>query len=59
MNDSNQSLRFSRSYTEATGKRLRSTDFVAPEPIVTGREALFWLSAIGVVAAIVYIIKGV
>lgn len=59
MNDSNQSLRFSRSYTEATGQSIRATDFIAPEPIVTVREALFWVSAIGVVAVIVFIIKGV
>lgn len=58
MNDSNQSLRFSRSYTEATGKRLRSTDFVAPEPIVTGLEALFWVSVVGVVSVIVFIFRG-
>lgn len=57
MNDSNQSLRFSRSYTEATGQRIRASDFAAPESIVTGREALFWLSAIGVVATVVYILK--
>ena len=56
MNDSNQSLRFSRSYTEATGQRIRASDFAAPEPIVTGREALFWVSAIGVVAVIVFIL---
>ena len=59
MNNSNQSLRFSRSYTEATGKRLRSTDFATPEPIVTAREALFWASAIGVVIVTVYLLKGV
>ena len=47
MNDSNQSLRFSRSYQEATGKRLHSRDFLEPEPIVTAKEVLFWsLSAI-------------
>ena len=59
MNNSNQSLRFSRSYTEATGKRIRSTDFVAPEPIVTVSEALFWVSAIGIVIVTVYLLKGV
>lgn len=59
MNDSNQSLRFSRSYTEATGQRIRASDFDAPTPIITGREALFWLVAVAVLSIIVYIIKGV
>ena len=59
MNDSNQSLRFSRSYAEATGQRIRTSDFAAPEPIVTGIEALFWLSAIGVVAIIVFILRSI
>ena len=57
MNNSNHSLRFSRSYTEATGQRIRSTDFTSPEPIVTGREALFWLSMVGIVSVIVYLLK--
>ncbi len=59
MNDSNYSLRFSRSYQEATGKPLHSRDFYAPEPLITGKEALFWVSAVAVMGVIVYIIKGV
>lgn len=58
MNNSNYSLRFSRSYTEATGKRIRSTDFASPEPIVTGLEALFWVSVVGVMSVIIYVLKG-
>lgn len=58
MNDSNQSLRFSRSYQEATGKMLHSRDFYEPEPLVTGKEAVFWVAAVVVVGVIVYIIKG-
>ena len=59
MNDSNQSLRFSRSYYEATGKRLHSSDFVESTPIVTGKEALFWCIALCSVSGVVYLlIKG-
>ena len=58
MNNSNESLRFSRSYTEATGQRIRPTDFASPEPIVTGLEALFWVSVVGVVSVIVFIFRG-
>lgn len=58
MNNSNESLRFSRSYYEATGKPLHSRDFYEPEPFVTGKEALFWVSAVAVLGIIVYIIKG-
>ncbi len=58
MNDSNYSLRFSRSYQEATGKPLHSRDFYAPEPLVTGKEALFWVLATIVVGCVVYILKG-
>jgi hypothetical protein len=55
MNDSNYSLRFSRSYYEATGKRLNSNDFAESEPIVTGKEVLFWSVASCVIGAIVAI----
>jgi hypothetical protein len=58
MNDSNQSLRFSRSYQEATGKMLHSRDFYEPEPLITGKEALFWLCGAICLGIIVYIIKG-
>ena len=58
MNDSNQSLRFSRSYQEATGKRIRASDFAEPEPLITGREALFWTIALCAVCAVVYFLRG-
>lgn len=58
MNNSNESLRFSRSYYEATGKPLHSRDFYEPEPLVTGKEAVFWIAAVVVLGVIVYIIKG-
>ena len=58
MNDSNYSLRFSRTYQEATGKRLHSSDFAESEPIVTGKEVLFWIIASSVVCAVIYFIKG-
>jgi hypothetical protein len=59
MNDSNYSLRFSRSYKEATGKRIHSGDFEQDKPIVTGKEAIFWLSILGIVSFIGYLlIKG-
>lgn len=32
MNDSNHTLRWSRTYQEATGKRLQSWDFQPPAP---------------------------
>jgi hypothetical protein len=58
MNDSNQSLRFSRSYLEATGKPLHSRDFYVPEPMVTKKEALFWGFAAMVLVLTIYILKG-
>lgn len=59
MNNSNYSLRFSRSYLEATGKPLHSRDFYVPEPMVTGKEALFWCIVVVVTCSILYIVKGV
>lgn len=58
MNNSNESLRFSRSYYEATGKPLHSRDFYEPEPLITGKEAVFWVAAVVVVGIIIYILKG-
>lgn len=58
MNDSNYSLRFSRSYREATGKLLHRSDFSEPEPIVTGKEVLFWIVMSSIICAVVYFIKG-
>jgi hypothetical protein len=58
MHDSNQSLRFSRSYLEATGKPLHSRDFYVPEPMVTKKEAVFWVFAVIVLISTVYILKG-
>ena len=58
MNDSNQSLRFSRSYMEATGKPLHSRDFYEPDTMASKKEALFWIVACIVLAIIVYILKG-
>ena len=57
MNDSNQSLRFSSSYLEATGKMLHSRDFYEPDTMASKREALFWIVAVIVLAIIVYILK--
>lgn len=59
MNDSNHSLRFSRSYLEATGKPLHSRDFYEPDTMASKKEALFWIIAGITLAIIVYILKGV
>lgn len=44
--DSNHTLRFPRSYQEATGKRLHARDFESEYPRVSKREALVWLSVV-------------
>ena len=59
MNNSNESLRFSRSYLEATGKPLHSRDFYQPAPFVTFKEVIFWLCMICLLSFTVYILKGV
>ena len=58
MNDSNQSLRFSRSYLEATGKPLHSRDFYEPEQYGTLKEAVLWVIGVVCLIAVVYILKG-
>ena len=57
MNNSNESLRFSRSYIEATGKPLHSRDFYAPDTLATKKEALFWICAVITLAVTVYLLK--
>ena len=57
MNDSNQSLRFARSYLEATGKPLHSRDFYESDPLATKKEALFWVLMAVLLGVIVYILK--
>ena len=59
MNNSNESLRFSRSYLEATGKPLHSRDFYEPDTMATKKEALFWICALIALAVTVYLLKGV
>ncbi len=57
MNDSNQSLRFARSYLEATGKMLHSRDFYEPDPMVSKKEVAFWVLMAVLLGIIVYILK--
>ena len=59
MNNSNQSLRFSRTYLEETGIRsslLRFNEDIPPK--ATSLEALFWVSVVGVLSVIVFIFRG-
>ena len=58
MNDSNQSLRFSRSYQEATGKPLHSSDFYEPDKHATLKDAIIGIVGFIVLCVLVYIIKG-
>lgn len=58
MNNSNESLRFSRTYLEATGIRsslLRFNEDIPPK--ATGSEALFWISAAVTLANVAYLLK--
>lgn len=54
MNDSNHTLRFSRTYQEATGKRVRRADFDAPTPAITGKGAAFWTLAVVALCITIY-----
>ena len=56
MNDSNQTLRFSRSYTEATGRRLHRSDFDPPAPGIQGRDVVFWIGAVLILAGVVAVL---
>lgn len=55
MNDSNQTLRFSRTYQEATGKRIRRSDFAEPVPHISGRFALVWALIVFVLCLTIYL----
>ena len=57
MNNSNESLRFSRSYIEATGKPLHSRDYYEPDTIASKKEALFWVCVLSALAVVVYLLK--
>ena len=55
MNDSNRTLRFSRTYQEATGKRIRASDFDEPMPHISGRFALVWALIVCALCLVVYL----
>lgn len=57
MNDSNQSLRFSRSYLEATGKPLHSRDFYDPDKHATLKDAIIGIVGFIVLCTVIYILK--
>ena len=58
MNNSNESLRFSRSYLEATGIRSSLLQFREDvPPVASKKEALFWICALIVLAVTVYLLK--
>lgn len=48
-------LSFARSYQEATGRRIRASDFEPPTPTISGRFALFWTLAVVALCLIVYL----
>ena len=50
--DSNYTLRFPRSYQEATGKRLSRYDFADEFTRPRKRDALLWLSVVVVLAVV-------
>lgn len=55
MNDSNHTLRFSRTYQEATGKRCRTSDFEPVAPSVSGKFAAVWTFAVVALCLVVYL----
>ena len=55
MNDSNYTLRFSRTYQEATGRRIRRSDFDETTPFITGKGALFWTLAVVALCVVIYL----
>ena len=50
--DSNHTLRFPRSYQEATGKRLYRSDFADEFTRPRKRDALLWLSVVVILAVV-------
>lgn len=58
MNNSNESLRFSRTYLEATGIRSSLLQFREDvPPVATKKEALFWICAVIALCIVVYLLK--
>lgn len=57
MNDSNNSLRFSRSYLEATGKPLHSRDFYEANKHATLKDAIIGIVGFIVLCSVIYILK--
>lgn len=58
MNNSNESLRFSRTYLEETGIRsslLRFNEDIPPK--ATSLEALFWVCAVIALCIVAYLLK--
>lgn len=55
MNDSNHTLRFSRTYQEATGKRLSRYDFCDEFPRARKRDALLWLFVVVVLSVVGFV----
>lgn len=56
MSDSNRTLRFPRSYQEATGKRLRRSDFDDEFPRARKRDAILWSLIVAVLSVVLYFI---
>jgi hypothetical protein len=56
-NDSNYTMRSSRTYKEATGKPIRKSDFEPDQPIATKKDAVFWSLAIALILTLSYLTR--
>jgi hypothetical protein len=56
-NDSNYTMRFSRTYKEATGKPIRKSDFEPDQPTATKKDAVFWSLAIALILTLSYLTR--
>ncbi len=54
--DSNYTLRFPRSYQEATGKRLSRYDFADEFPRARKRDAFLWCFIVATLSLVLYFI---
>ena len=55
MSQSNYTLRFDRTYKEATGKTISSKDFVDEYPRARKRDAILWSLIVVVLSVVGYI----
>ena len=55
MSKSNHTLRFDRTYKEATGKTISSKDFMDQTPRASARQALLWLFVVACTGIVGYI----